>query len=33
MKIKRSTSRGNTDSDIDDYLLGMVSDRAFGFGL
>jgi haloalkane dehalogenase len=33
MKIKRSASRSSSDADIDDYLIGMVSDRAFGFGL
>jgi hypothetical protein len=33
MKLKRSTSRSNSDPIIDDYLMGMVNRRAFGFGL
>ena len=33
MKAKRMASRKSSDSLIDDYLIGMVSDRAFGFGL
>jgi len=33
MKAKRLFSGKNTDLLIDDYLIGMVSDRAFGFGL
>jgi len=33
MKAKRFASRSQSDPVIDDYLTGMVSDRAFGFGL
>jgi hypothetical protein len=33
MKAKRQFSGKNKDTLIDDYLIGMVSDRAFGFGL
>ena len=33
MKAKRLSSRSRSDPVIDDYLVGMVSDRAFGFGL
>jgi haloalkane dehalogenase len=33
MKLKRSTSRSKSDPIIDDYLMGMVNRRAFGFGL
>jgi hypothetical protein len=33
LKAKRATSRSKSDPLIDDYLIGMVSDRAFGFGL
>ena len=33
LKAKRLTSRRQSDALIDDYLIGMVSDRAFGFGL
>jgi len=33
LKAKRLASRGQSDPVIDDYLIGMVSDRAFGFGL
>jgi hypothetical protein len=33
MKARRFASRGQSDPVIDDYLTGMVSDRAFGFGL
>ncbi len=33
LKAKRATSRSRSDPLIDDYLIGMVSDRAFGFGL
>ncbi len=33
LKARRLTARGRTDRIIDDYLIGMVSDRAFGFGL
>ena len=33
MKAKRQFSGKNRDKLIDDYLIGMVSDRAFGFGL
>jgi hypothetical protein len=33
MRLRRATSGARRDPVIDDYLLGMVSDRAFGFGL
>jgi hypothetical protein len=33
MKLKRMASRGQSDPLIDDFLIGLVSDRAFGFGL
>ena len=33
LKARRRMSRGRSDPLIDDYLIGMVSDRAFGFGL
>ncbi|MGA2823701.1 MAG: hypothetical protein ABSE72_09270 [Bacteroidales bacterium] len=33
MKAKRLSSGKNRDDLIDDYLIGMVSNRAFGFGL
>jgi hypothetical protein len=33
MKARRIASRGLSDRVIDDYLIGMVTDRAFGFGL
>ena len=33
LKAKRAATRGRSDPLIDDYLIGMVSDRAFGFGL
>jgi haloalkane dehalogenase len=33
MKAKQRASRAQSDPVIDDYLVGMVSDRAFGFGL
>jgi hypothetical protein len=33
MKAKRFARRTQSDPDIDDYLIGMVKDRAFGFGL
>jgi hypothetical protein len=33
MKARRRTAHGRTDPDIDSYLMGMVHDRAFGFGL
>ncbi len=33
LKARRLTARGRTDRVIDDYLIGMVSARAFGFGL
>jgi hypothetical protein len=33
LKAKRAATRRRSDPLIDDYLIGMVSDRAFGFGL
>jgi hypothetical protein len=33
MKARRLAARSRGDVVIDDYLIGMVSDRAFGFGL
>jgi len=33
MKIKRSASQSKSDAIIDEYLIGMVNHRAFGFGL
>jgi hypothetical protein len=33
LKARRATARGRSDPLIDDYLIGMVSARAFGFGL
>jgi hypothetical protein len=33
MRMRRAASGGRTDPIIDDYLMKMVSDRAFGFGL
>ena len=33
IKTRRRVSKNQTDPVIDDYLIGMVSDRAFGFGL
>ena len=33
MRVRRATGRGRVDPVIDDYLMKMVSDRAFGFGL
>ena len=33
LKTRRATAGKGTDPEIDDYLIGMVSHRAFGFGL
>jgi len=33
MRLQRSRSGDHADPLVDDYLIGMVSDRAFGFGL
>jgi hypothetical protein len=33
LKARRRGARGQTDPLIDDYLIGLVSDQAFGFGL
>jgi hypothetical protein len=33
IKLKRSTSKSKSDPVIDNYLMGMVNRRAFGFGL
>jgi hypothetical protein len=33
LKARRFAARGRGDAVIDEYLVGMVSDRAFGFGL
>ena len=33
IKTRRRVSKNQTDPVIDDYLIGMVSDLAFGFGL
>ena len=33
MRLQRARSGGRADPLVDDYLIGMVSNRAFGFGL
>jgi hypothetical protein len=33
LRLRRATAGGRTDPLIDDYLIGMIADRAFGFGL